>query len=217
MPLSIGSSGASRTFVKFNSKAGRWYLRGLDGNDVEIQNPSFLIDLENIATGWLRFREGQAPERLIDPSLETAAPFPGEGFKRGFVVTTYSPKFFGGPAEFSSASAHLSNSIREVYAAYEAGRAANPGKLPVLSCTGTETMRDRYGVNYKPTFAIVQWAERPADLPSRSPVEPGEVWQGSAPVVKGPTQHVAPPAAKPVAAPLAASPVAANPLAQSVF
>ncbi len=81
--------------------------------------PTFLLDLKNIRTGWLRFREGQAPERVIDPSLDRAAPSSADDFKRGFIVTAFSPKFFGGAVEFSSASIHLSNVIRELYAAFE--------------------------------------------------------------------------------------------------
>mgnify|MGYP000022018405 CR=1 FL=1 len=207
MPFSIGSTGSSRIFARFNSKAGRWYVRGLDGNDVEIQNPNFVADLDNIATGWLRFREGQAPERVIDPSIDTAAPFPGEGFKRGFIVMTFSPKFFGGAAEFASASAHISNAIKEVYAAYEAAKADNAGRLPVVSCTGSQPMKDKFGTNFRPTLAIVQWVDRPADLPNRSPVEPSDVWKGAAPSPRAPAQHVAPPAVK----------QATHPLAEAVF
>ena len=43
--------------------------RGEDG-DAEIARPTFVADLPNIRTGWLRFRENQAPERVIDPSLD---------------------------------------------------------------------------------------------------------------------------------------------------
>ena len=113
--LNIGSSG-SGNYVKFNSKSGRWYRPGEDG-EVEIQAPVFIADFANIATGWLRFREGQAPERVIDSSLDRVAPSPGEGFKRGFVLAVYSSKFFGGAAELSSASIHMGNAIREVYQA----------------------------------------------------------------------------------------------------
>ncbi len=90
MSLNIGGSGIAKPFVKFNSKADKWFVRGPDGEDAEIERPTFVVDLDNIATGWVRFREGQAPERVIDPSLDQAAPSPGEGFKRGFVVATFS-------------------------------------------------------------------------------------------------------------------------------
>ena len=93
--LNIGATGSIKPYVKFNAKADKWFAKGETG-DVEIGRPTFVADLANIATGWLRFREGQAPERLIDPSLERAAPCPDEGFKRGFVLAVYSQKFFGG-------------------------------------------------------------------------------------------------------------------------
>jgi hypothetical protein len=203
MNLNIGGSGIAKPFVKFNAKADKWFVRSPEGGDQEIARPTFLLDLKNVCTGWLRFREGQAPERVIDPSLDRAAPSPGEDFKRGFVVTAYSPKFFGGAVEFSSASIHLSNAIREVYAAFEvdSAKTENRGKVPVVACTGSEAMKDKYGTNYRPRLEIVKWVDRPADLEDESPVNDADVWNGAAPAAK-PAQHVAPPAQKPAAEPL---------------
>ncbi len=178
MGLNIGGSGVMKPFCKYNAKADKWFVRGADGNDAEIARPTFVIDLDNIATGWLRFREGEAPERVMDPSLQQAAPSPGEGFKRGFVVATYSPKFFGGVAEFASASIHLANAVKEIYAQYEAEKASHPGKLPVVSCAGSQPMKDKYGTNYRPTLQIIQWVDRPADLPNQSPLESSDIWRG---------------------------------------
>jgi hypothetical protein len=210
--LSIGGSASLKNYVKFNAKADKWFARGADGEEVEVQRPGFVIDLDNIATGWLLFREGQAPERVMDPSIEQPAPSPGEGFKRGFVVMTFSPKFFGGAAEFAGTSVHLSNAIKDIYAQYEGEKANHRGELPVLACTGSEAMKDRYGTNYKPLFKIVQWVERPKDLPNHSPVDAADVWRGansSGPTVsKAPAQHVPPPAPKPTAA---------DPLSEAVF
>ena len=67
MSLDIGS-GSGRPYVKYNAKSGRWYVRGDNGQDVEIQAPTCIIDFDNIATGWFLFREGQAPDRAIDPA-----------------------------------------------------------------------------------------------------------------------------------------------------
>ena len=211
MPLQIGGTGSSKPYCKFNAKADKWFVRGADGEDAEIQRPTFVMDLDNIATGWVNFREGQAPERVMDPSLDQAAPSPGEGFKRGFVVMLFSPKFFGGTVEFASASIHLANAIKDIYVQYEAAKASNPGMLPVVACTGSEPMKDRYGTNYRPTFQIAKWVERPKELPNKSPVEAADVWTGairSVPAAaKPPAQHVPPPAPKP----------AADPLSESVF
>ncbi len=204
MGLNIGGSGTIKPYVKYNAKADKWFVRSPEGGDQEIMRPTFLLDLKNISTGWLRFREGQAPERVIDPSLDWAAPSPGEDFKRGFVVAAYSPKFFGGAVEFSSASIHLSNAIRELYAAFEeqGAKPENRGKVPVVSCSGSEPMKDKYGTNYRPKLDIVKWVDRPDDLPDESPVDEADVWKGAASAAK-PAQHVPPPAAKPAAEPLA--------------
>lgn len=211
MALNIGGAGAAKNYIKFNAKADKWFRRGDDG-EVEMPRPTFLADFANIATGWLRFKEGQAPERAMDPSLEHAAPSPGEGFKRGFVLAVYSPRFFGGSAELSSNGIHLCNAVKDLHRLYEEQRGNHAGQLPVIACTGSEAMKDKYGTNYRPKFEIVKWVERPADLPDRSPVEASEIWQGgkaAAPQPKQQATHVPPPAAKPAQS--------ANPLEEAVF
>ena len=116
----------------------------------------------------------------MDPALDRAAPSPGNGFKRGFVLAVYSQKFFGGVAELSSASIHMGNAIRELYSDFEAQRGSHPGQVPVIACTGSEPMKDRHGTNYRPKLEIVKWVDRPAELPDQSPVDPSEMWQGPA-------------------------------------
>lgn len=214
MGLNIGGTGNGKPYAKYNAKADKWFVRGSEGEDVEIERPTFVADFDNIATGWLFFREGKTPERVMDPGLERPAPSPGEDFKRGFVVMTYSPKFFGGAAEFASASIHLSNAIREVYAAYEAGKPDNAGKLPVIACTGSQAMKDKYGTNYRPAFALAKWVDRPAELPDASPVDAADVWQGSsgsAASAKPAARHVPPPESRTEKA------VADEPLEEALF
>lgn len=178
MPLNIGASGTIKPYVKFNAKADKWFVKGETG-DVEIGWPTFVADFDNIATGWLRFVEGQAPERVIDPAHDQSAPNPGQGFKRGFVLAVYSQNNFGGVVELSSASLHVCNAIRETYGAFEEQREAHPGQVPVITCTGSESMRDRYGVNYKPILELSKWIDRPAELLDQCPVEVSEIWRGS--------------------------------------
>lgn len=210
MALNIGGTGSFKNYAKFNAKADKWFVRGSDGEDAEIERPTFVADFDNLATGWMRFAEGMAPEKVMDPSLTQPAPSPGENFKRGFMLTIYSPKYFGGAVEFGGSSLHLANAIKDVYGEYEAGRAANPGKLPVIGCTGSQAMKDKFGTNYRPTFALARWVDRPAELPSVSPVDAADIWQGNATAAvpaRTPAQHMAPPAPKP----------AANPLAEALF
>ena len=169
MALNIGASGIIRPYVKYNAKSDKWFIRAEGGGDLEIARPTFLLDLANIRTGWLRFQEGQAPERLIDPALDKVAPTPGEGFKRGFVVMAFSPKFFGGAVEMASASIHVSNAIRDVYAVFEeqSGRTENRGKVPVIACTGADAMKDKYGTNYRPKLELTKWGRSPGGIPGR--------------------------------------------------
>jgi hypothetical protein len=177
--LNIGSS---RNFIpkaKFNSKSGDWSIRDESGTE-KIDKPTFIADCPKIRTGWQRYRENQAPERVIDPTLDRRAPCPGEDFKRCFVLSVYSQIFFNGLAELSSTSIHMGDAVREIYQAYEKDVDAHPDELPVLTCTGSEEMQDKYGVNYKPTLELVRWVKRPAEMPDKNPVEDFEVWQGEA-------------------------------------
>lgn len=215
MPLHIGTTGSIKPYVKYNAKADKWFVKDTDG-DVEIARPVFLADLANIATGWLRFREGQAPERVMDPALDRAATSPGEGFKRGFVLHAYSRKFFGGLVELSSASIHMGNAIREVYRVFEEQRAAHPGQVPVVACTGSEPMKDRYGVNYRPTLELTKWVERPAELPDESPLAPEELGHGAEASPRPQAAPVPPPTA-PTAPPASATAPAGDPMLESEF
>lgn len=202
MPLNIGASGSITPHVKYNAKSDKWFVRGEDG-DEEIARPTFVADLTNIATGWLRFREGEAPERSIDPSLDRAAPSPGEGFKRGFVLAVFSQNFFGGLVELSSASIHMGNAVREFYQIFEDQRGSHPGQVPVIVCTGSEPMKDKYGTNYRPKLELLKWVDRPADLPDQSPVDPSDVWQGGGTIpAKTTATHMPPPQSKPAADPM---------------
>lgn len=147
--------------------------------------------------------KAKAPERVIDPSLDRTAPNRGQGFKRGFVVNCYSPKFFSGLVERASASIHTSNAVRDVYAVFEeqAGQGENRGKVLLVACTGSEPMKDKYGTNYRPKLELVRWVDRPAELPDASPVEEDEVWKG-APQQSQPAapSHVRSPATRPAPA-----------------
>ncbi len=159
----VQQSGEYKPFVKYNAKAGRWYFVK-DGNETELNNPSFVIDFDNIKTGWFLFQEGMAPAITYDASLTETAPKPSEKHKRGFEVVLFSPKLFGGEAVFTAASMHVCNAVNELYVAYEEQRSANKGKLPVVTCNSTEAMKDKMGTNYKPKMSITKWTDRPSDL-----------------------------------------------------
>lgn len=166
MGLNITTQGgAFDPWVKFNGKSGRWYIKGQDG-EVEVNPTAFVADFTNIKTGWLWFAAGLAPDRVWDKDITNPAPKPSENHKRGFSLRLFSQGTFGGVVELSSSSMHICNSINDLYEAYEAGLAANPGMLPVVKYSGTSAMKDKHGTNYKPNFSIEKWVARPAAFDS---------------------------------------------------
>jgi hypothetical protein len=170
MPLNLTTSeGEFTPFIKYNAKAGRFYVRPDGGTeDVEITNPTLAIDLAYIKTGWIYFADGAGPEKVWDPSNEHAAPRPSgpKKFKRGFEVQTFSNALIPGTQEkiglreFSSTANNVIEAIKEIYAKFEGGAAANRGKVPVFHCTGVKPVEGTYGTNYKPLFELKQWVDR---------------------------------------------------------
>ena len=169
----VSQGGDFDPFVKFNAKAGRWYIRQSD-QDVEVLDPVFVADFDNIKTGWLLFLEGQAPSKVWDESLTVAAEKPSEKHKRGFSLRLFSNNSFGGVVELSSSSMHLCSAINDLYTIYEEQRGANAGMLPVVKYTGSSPMKDKMGTNYRPNFIIEKWVPRPAELDSEqdAPAQP---------------------------------------------
>ena len=75
MPLNIGNDGDFTPYLKYNAKAGRFYIRPPGATeDVELMNPRLAIDMANIRTGWVCFQEGLAPEKVWDASLTQRSP-----------------------------------------------------------------------------------------------------------------------------------------------
>lgn len=166
MPLNLSvSDGEFTPYLKYNAKAGRFYAKPEGDDEVEIVNPLIAIDMANIKTGWIFYPEGGGPEKIWDPSPETAAPKPPgpKKFKRGFEVQVIGNAEIPGTSqalglrEFSSTAANVISSILRMHAEYEAGMTANKGKYPVYACTGVKPITGMYGVNYEPLFTLKQW------------------------------------------------------------
>lgn len=189
MALNITSSGNASylPFAKYNAKSGRWYLKK-DGVETEVEKPTFVADFDNIKTGFFLFAEGMAPSIVLDQDLDTPAAKPSDKHKRGFKMELFSNQSFGGVVEFSASSMHVCNAISDLYNKYEAGKAENAGKLPVVSFTGHEAKKDKQGVNYAPLFSIVKWVDRPVEFASAK--------QQAAPVAAANTVQQAPATAK---------------------
>jgi hypothetical protein len=160
MPLNLhGSSGDFVPFLKYNAKAGRWYVREENKpTETEIVSPTLSFDFARIKTGWIYYAEGQGPEKVFDPSLTVAAEVPKDGkkWKRGFVVTVHGPHPLG-EREFSSTAGSVVEAINLCYAIYERDGAAHPGQMPTFRCSQVRAITGRNGTNYAPVFELVGW------------------------------------------------------------
>lgn len=157
------AGGDFKTFVSFNSKAGRWYTKkdGKDEPQFEVTDMTAVFDMQGLETGWFKFTTGVAPEKIMDPSLAQAAPNPGADFKRGFQLDLYSEKNLLGLREFSSTAGIVIEAMNSLYDAWMAAPEAATGKLPVVRCTGVTPVTNKHGTNYQPRFEIVGWTDRP--------------------------------------------------------
>ena len=180
MNFSSGGDGADIVpFCKYDSRAGRvsrvdrkQAADGSYGADVVDITSNFkaVFDMENIEVGYLLFAAGVAPQMMVVP-LGTAMPQKpaGEGWKQGVRFMLKLHATCGGDVrEMSGNAASFLRGFDELHTAYEAGKAANPGKLPIVSLVSTQPVTTGQGAkkstNYQPVFAITGWAPRPNDL-----------------------------------------------------
>ncbi len=199
------SGGNFKVFVKYNAKAGRFYTKADEqgSEEYEVTNFTAVFDMDGLKTGWFLFAPGVAPVKNMDPSLSEASAKPGDGFKRGFELDVYSDKNLGGVREFASTAGAVIDAMNDLHDHWEAGRATNPGKSPVVKCVGVVPVTNKHGTNYRPQFEIVSWADRPAEFEAAGAAAPSPA---TSPKPAAAATHTPPP---PPAAP-APAPVAAD-------
>lgn len=196
--MSNTSSGGEFTvYVKYNAKAGRFYTKKdePDAEEFEVTNMTAIFDMDNIQTGWFLFAPGVAPVKHMDPSLTEPAPSPGEGFKRGFQLNLFSEKNLLGLREFCSTAGAVIDAMNALHDAWLSEKDANPGKLPVVKCSGVEPVTNKHGTNYKPVFQIVSWADRPNEL--TAPAASASAPAPAATPTAAPAAHTPPPTKAP--------------------
>lgn len=173
-----GGTGDIIPFVKYDARAGRFFrndrseVNGQYSNnavDITMQFKA-VIDFENIEVGYMKFGAGAAPEFLL---VKLGDPMPHKPadpkFKQGARIMMKLASGCGGDVrECASNAAAFLKGIDDLHTQYEAGKAANPGKLPVVVLETTIPITSGQGekksTNYQPVFKISAWAPRPADL-----------------------------------------------------
>ena len=198
MSSNSGEGGDFKVYVSYNAKAGRWYTKEdkPDAEQFEVTNMTAIFDMDNLQTGWFLFAPGVAPVKNMDPSLAQAAAKPGDGFKRGFQLDVFSEKNLLGVREFSATAGIVIDAMNDLHDHWVAQKDANPGKLPVVKCSGVQPVTNKHGTNYRPVLEIVSWADRPAELAGNA--APAQAT--SAPPPPAAATHAPPPAAAPAPA-----------------
>lgn len=186
--LNLSTGGEFSPYLKYNAKAGRWFVRGENATDIEIVNPRFAIDLENIRVGWVLFPQASPPSFLWDVQ-GVRAPKPDGDYKDGFKVfimgTDIQPALANKPLgvrEWSSNAYAAKAGMMDIHRQYQEGKAQNPDKVPVARCISVKVIKGEYGDSFEPVFVIEAWVERSrlpqltaaitADIQSTSPVAP---------------------------------------------
>jgi hypothetical protein len=141
--------------------SGQWRS---ENTEIDIKDMEFVADLERLEVGWVCFPTGQAPEFHMVPIGKDIGDPPGDKFKEGFRLKVKLQNGAGNDVrEFASTAAGLWDSVDELHDEYLAGKDKHRNKLPVV---GVHEMirRDGRQTTYRPSFEILKWVPRPADL-----------------------------------------------------
>jgi hypothetical protein len=169
--------------VKFDARAGRFFRvdRSQDSsgtwvkNDVEIRNPSFVIDFETIEVGWISFAGGMPDFKLVSlgqqlpvrPDVKDDKGQPA--YKQGFKARIKLAKSSGGDVrEFSHTAKAVLGQIDALHTQYVNAPESKQGKLPILTMTDTVAVKTGQSTNYAPVLEITGWVDRPDDLPLKA-------------------------------------------------
>lgn len=191
--LSTGGGGGDiKPFVKYDAKAGRLFRADRhqqgDGTyaseSVEITNVAQMVmDLANIRVGWIHYSSQGPVRHLVVLGKEAIPPRPEDKgvdgrpvFKQGFEVDLLLNKDANGgnsaPRVLGSAAKCVIDAMDDLHDAYTAAAESKAGKLPVVTISGVSPVKSGQSINYKPTFTIVSWIDRPQSLSGDAPQTP---------------------------------------------
>jgi len=215
----IKSGGAGGDFlpiVRYDARAGRIFrddrvvqAEGYKTEPVDITNKfKALCDFENMEVGWMKFAPGTPPSfamaKRVDVVAKTASipDRPSEDHRTGVRFVLKLAAEIGGDKpirEISSTAGTFLNGWKEVIDAYDAAKAANPGKLPVIQIDKdnptvpvTTGQGQRQSTNYMPKLHLVGWAPRGDLVPNLRGVGQSNVGQVGKPEQTPQTNGAAP-------------------------
>jgi len=188
--LSTGGSGGDiKPYVKYDAKAGRLFrvdrVQNPDGTysseTHEITSVAQMVmDLANIRVGWINYTTQGPIRKLVVLGKEPIPPRPDDknsdgkpAFKQGFEVDLMLNKDSGGgPVRvLGSGAACVIEAMDSLHDAFTGAAESKAGKLPVVAISGVQPVKSGQSTNYKPTFSIIAWIDRPQAM-NAAPAQP---------------------------------------------
>jgi hypothetical protein len=169
------ASGDFMPICKYDARAGRIFrMDRVDNGNGFVSDPvditaSFkaIFDFENVEVGWIDLQAGSAPHFDLVPMGSQLPDRPSVRHKNGVRLIVKLAKDCGGTKpirEIAGTSKAFLSGVEAIYKDYEAAKAANPGKLPVIVLEKTTPIKsgsgEKQSTNYQPTFRITAWAPR---------------------------------------------------------
>jgi len=174
-----GGNGGDRTpILKFSAKDGSFIAADriqVDGRwetqERELDLPlTVVMDMAELEMGWIAFKP--APDFVMVKAGEPQPTKPSDEHKWGFRIRLANKDI--GLRELSSSSKNVYQRMIPVFQAYEAGKAQNAGKVPIVQITGTDRVVQQLNDGSSQTWRVPQWelsgwADRPASLDGQEP------------------------------------------------
>jgi len=185
--MNFDTSGTGRKFlpiVKFDAKSGDMMIVNRDPQsdgtwektEIELKFPTHAVcDFANIEIGWIGYVDNKFDYVMAKAGQKMPA-CPSSEHKQGVRLRMFFKDH--GLREFSHTSKNVLRVIDAIHTQAESEAAANPGKMPVITITGTETikMQTKQGeLRFKvPAMEIAKWVDVPAEMKEAAKAEPAK-------------------------------------------
>lgn len=185
MPLNFGGGGGGKPYIRYKASLNSWEKSADGGIEEFAWSAPAIFDIEAIELGWMMVAEGAFDWQPWPNNNPT--PQPDESYKRGFSLNVFSKGLFGDEPvrEFRTSASGCVEFIKELYNTCE--REFGKGQVPVVNITGSRAVKIGKGTTRIPTFEVVKWIARPAELSTSA-------------AVSAPPPSVAAPSPKPISA-----------------
>jgi len=159
------SGGDLLPIIKINGKEGgvsRSTYDGQNRGEEIIDDFVALFDFATLRVGWIEFTDKGPDMRLVaigDPLPDC----PGEKFKQGIKLVVLLPGGLG-CHELATTASGVLGALEAIYDAATSAPEWSQGKVPVVRLASFEKKKTKHGNIAVPTFELLDWKDRPAEL-----------------------------------------------------